>query len=139
MSSSVDVRSYPSGCRIVGVGALDADNADDAGGASGAMSRGTAASAGGMWMGTSVLPAGMVSANHHHDDQTTIVCVISGVMRMVVQGPEGEERFEAGPGQIAVIPGGLVHREENTGTEECLCVVVRNAEAPTVVNVAAVA
>lgn len=136
MSSSVEVQEFPSGCRVIGNGALEADNAQDAGGASGAMSRGTAASAGGMWMGTSVLPAGKVSLDHHHDDQTTIVCVISGVMRIVVQGPEGEETFAAGPGEIAVIPGGLVHREENIEDVECLCVVVRNAEAPTVVNVA---
>lgn len=135
MSSSVDVIEFPSGCRVVGVGALAADNAQDAGGGSGAMSRGTAASAGGMWMGTSVLPAGKVSSDHHHDDQTTIVCVISGVMHIVVAGPAGQEEFSAGPGEIAVIPAGLVHREENTGAEECVCVVVRNAEAPTVVNV----
>lgn len=135
MSSSADVLTLPSGCRVVGDGALTADNAASAGGGSGAMIRGSAASAAGMWMGTSVLPAGMVSQNHHHEDQTTIVCVISGEMQVFVEGPEGPEEFTTGPGQIAVIPGGLIHREENNGDVDCFCVVVRNADSPTVVNV----
>jgi uncharacterized RmlC-like cupin family protein len=135
MSSSADVIEFPSGCQVVVSGALQADDAADAGGASGALHRGTAASAGGMWVGTSVLAAGQVSASHHHDDQTTIVCVISGTMRVFVEGPAGEEELVAGPGQMAVIPGGLVHREVNDFPEDCLCVVVRNAELPTVVNV----
>jgi uncharacterized RmlC-like cupin family protein len=135
MSSSVETTTYASGSRVVGSGALDADNAADAGGASGALSRGTAASAAGMWMGTSVLPPGHASTRHHHDDQTTLVCIIAGSMRFLVQGPDGLEDFTASAGQIAVIPGGLVHHEENPGDEECLCVVVRNSEAPTVVNV----
>lgn len=135
MSSSAEQQEFPSGCTVVGTGALEADNAADAGGASGALSRGTAASGGGMWMGTSVLPAGASGGLHHHEGQTTIVCIVSGSMRFLVEGPEGREDFVAGPGEIAVIPGGLVHREENPGTEDCVCVVVRNSEAPTVVNV----
>ncbi|TQS43180.1 cupin domain-containing protein [Cryptosporangium phraense] len=135
MSSSVETTSFASGSRLVGTGALDADNAADAGGASGALSRGTATSAAGMWMGTSVLPPGSRSAPHHHEDQTTLVCVISGAMRFLVQGPDGLEDFTATAGQIAVVPGGLVHHEENPGDEECLCVVVRSSEAPVVVNV----
>ncbi|GAA1394246.1 hypothetical protein GCM10009613_42060 [Pseudonocardia kongjuensis] len=135
MSSSAEEQAFPSGCRVVGTGALVADNAADAGGASGALARGTAAAAAGMWMGTSVLPAGRGGGLHHHEDQTTIVCIVSGSMRFVVEGPGGTEDFFAGPGEIAVIPGGLVHREENPGTEDCVCVVVRNSETPTVVNV----
>jgi uncharacterized RmlC-like cupin family protein len=135
MSSSVEVTEFASGSRVVGAGAMDADNAADAGGGSGALSRGTAASAAGMWMGTSVLPVGGKSASHHHEDQTTLVCIISGSMRFMVEGPDGVEDFVVGPGQIAVIPGGLTHREENPGEEACVCVVVRNSETPTVVNV----
>jgi uncharacterized RmlC-like cupin family protein len=135
MSSSAEVIEYPSGCRVVTSGAMVADNAADAGGASGALSRGTAASAPGMWVGTSVLAAGQESARHHHDGQTTIVCVVSGTMRVFVEGPEGEEQLVAGPGQMAVINGGLVHREVNDFPDDCVCVVVRNAELPTVVNV----
>lgn len=114
---------------------MTADSARDAGGASGALARGTAAAAAGMWMGTSVLPAGHDSVYHHHAGQTTIVCIVSGSMRFLVQGPEGIEDFTAGAGEIAVIPGGLVHREQNPGDVDCLCVVVRDSEQPVVVNI----
>ena len=135
MSSTATRVTLPSGCQVAGAGALDTDNAADAGGASGALSRGTAVSAAGIWMGTSVLPAGHASVAHHHEGQTTIVCIVSGSMRFLVAGPDGEENFTAGAGEIAVIPGGLVHREENPGTEPCVCVVVRDSDTPTVVNV----
>ncbi|CAN5612622.1 hypothetical protein BH09ACT7_BH09ACT7_23660 [soil metagenome] len=135
MSSSADQITYPSGCRVVGLGAMNADDASDAGGSSGGLHRGTSVSAAGVWMGTSVLPAGHDSVLHHHDGQTTIVCIISGSMRFLVNGPDGQEDFIAGAGEIAVIPGGLVHREQNTGDVDCVCVVVRDSEQPTVVNV----
>ena len=95
--------------------------------------------AGGVWMGVSELPPGHASVLHHHEDQTTLVCIVRGSMWFYVTPPGGgaEEAFSAGPGQIAVIPGGLTHREENPGDEACVCVVVRNAEQPTVVNVQA--
>ncbi|WP_099022414.1 cupin domain-containing protein [Mycolicibacterium palauense] len=135
MSSSAEQITYPSGSQVVSAAAMDADNAADAGGASGGLSRGTAASAGGMWMGVSVLPPGHHSLAHHHQGQTTIVCIISGAMRFLVDGPQGEEDFTAFSGQIVVVPGGLVHREENPGDVDCLCVVARNAEEPAVVNI----
>jgi uncharacterized RmlC-like cupin family protein len=117
-------------------GGLIADDAEDAGGASGGLSRGTAVSSSGMWMGVSELPAGHDSVHHHHDDQTTMVCIVRGAMWFHVTPPDGgpEESFLAGPGEIAVVPGGVVHREENPFDEVCLCVVVRNSEVPTVVN-----
>jgi uncharacterized RmlC-like cupin family protein len=135
MSSLAEIVTYASGSQVVAAGALEADNAADAGGASGALSRGTAASGGGMWMGTSVLPPGHASLTHHHEGQTTIVCIVSGRMRFLVQGPEGEEDFTASAGQIAVIPGGLVHHEENPGADDCVCIVARNSATPVVVNV----
>jgi uncharacterized RmlC-like cupin family protein len=135
MSTSVEQIVFPSGSRVVGAGAMTADNAADAGGASGALARGTAAAAAGVWMGTSVLPAGQQSHRHHHRDQTTILCVITGTMWLVVEGPDGDEELVVESGQIAVVPGGLVHREDNRGATDCLCVVVRNSETPAVVNV----
>ncbi len=136
MSSSAETVRFASGCQVVASGALDADNAADAGGGSGSLSRGTAVSAGGMWLGTSVLPPGHSSASHHHNDQTTIVCIIAGQMTFFIEGPEGAEEFTVSPGQIAVVPGGLTHRETNPGSVDCVCVVTRNAEQPVVVNVA---
>lgn len=125
---------FPSGCAVV-TGGLLADNDAPSGGASGGLSRGSAIAGAGMWMGVSELPAGHVSLPHHHEDQTTMVCVVRGSMEFFVRRPDGgEDHFTAGPGQIAMIPGGLVHREENNGDVGCLCVVVRNAEQPVVVN-----
>lgn len=129
------ITEFGSGSLLVSNG-LVADDHDDAGGASGGLSRGTAVSAGGVWMGVSELSADAPSIHHHHEDQTTLVCIISGEMTFLVQPPDGgpEEVFTARPGEIAVIPGGLIHREENPGDVPCVCVVVRNSETPTVVN-----
>ena len=131
--AATDVVDFASGCRVVSGGLL-AGNDSLSGGASGGLARGSATAAAGMWMGVSELPAGYESNFHHHEDQTTMVCVISGSMEFIVDGPDGEERFLVGPGQIAVVPGGLTHREENHGDVGCLSVVVRNSEQPVVVN-----
>ncbi|BBY84734.1 cupin domain-containing protein [Mycolicibacterium tokaiense] len=129
-----DTVTYPSGCSVVDSG-LVADNSAAAGGGSGSLARGSAASAGGMWMGVSKLPPGHSSVPHHHADQTSLVCIVGGAMRFRVHGPDGIEEFSASAGQIAVIPGGLVHEEFNDLAVECLCVVTRNSEKPTVCNV----
>lgn len=132
------IQHYPSGSMVV-QGGLVADDHQDAGGASGGLSRGSAVSAAGLWMGVSELPGRKVSLLHHHEDQTTLVCVISGAMSFFVTPPDGgpEESFTVHPGEIAVIPGGLTHREENPNDAPCVSVVVRNSEKPTVVNVEA--
>ena len=133
--TQAQIDEYPSGSMVVH-GGLIADDHDDAGGASGGLSRGSAVSAGGLWMGVSELGVDTPSLLHHHEDQTTLVCVISGAMTFFVTPPDGgpEEEFTARPGEIAVIPGGLTHREENPLDVPCVSVVVRNSERPTVVN-----
>jgi uncharacterized RmlC-like cupin family protein len=133
MPDDLVATEYPSGCKVMS-GGLMADNAVSAGGGSGGMRRGSAVSDVGIWMGTSVLPPGHASVRHHHDGQATIVYILSGSMAFLVEGPAGEEVFEAGEGQFAVIPGGIVHREENRGGTECVCIVARNATVPQVVN-----
>ena len=64
VTDNVTVR--PSGCRIVG-GGITADNSAAAAGGSGGLSRGSALSESGMWLGISELPAGHHSAPHHHE------------------------------------------------------------------------
>jgi uncharacterized RmlC-like cupin family protein len=132
MGETQDKLEFPSGSFLLTT-RVRADNAESAGGGSGGLSRGSAVSGGGMWMGISDLPAGHDSALHHHDDQTTIVHVLSGEMTFTV-GEDGAEVFTAGPGDFAVIPGGVVHRETNPSSELCRCIVVRNSEAPVVRN-----
>jgi uncharacterized RmlC-like cupin family protein len=129
---STETVSFPSGCSLLTT-RVEADNAVSAGGGSGGLSRGSAVSGGGMWMGVSDLPPGHASVAHHHDGQTTIVHILSGAMTFKV-GMDGAEVFTAYPGDFAVIPGGVVHREENPSSEPCRCIVVRNAEKPTVTN-----
>jgi uncharacterized RmlC-like cupin family protein len=123
---------FPSGCLLLTTSVV-ADNAESAGGGSGGLSRGSAVTGGGMWMGISDLPAGHDSVAHHHEDQTTIVHILSGRMTFTV-GADDAEVFTAGPGDFAVIPGGVVHRETNPSSELCRCIVVRNSETPTVRN-----
>jgi uncharacterized RmlC-like cupin family protein len=123
---------YPSGSFML-TKRVEANNAVSAGGGSGGLSRGSAVSAAGMWMGISDLPPGHNSVFHHHEDQTTIVHVLSGAMTFIV-GVDGAEVFTAGPGDFAVIPGGVIHRETNPSAELCRCIVVRNSEAPIVRN-----
>jgi uncharacterized RmlC-like cupin family protein len=132
MAEIQEKTEFPSGCTLLTTSVV-ADNADSAGGGSGELSRGSAVSGGGMWMGVSELPAGHDSVAHHHDDQTTIVHVLSGNMTFTV-GADGKEVFTAGPGDFAVIPGGVVHRESNPSSDLCRCIVVRNSETPTVHN-----
>ncbi|OAA18968.1 cupin domain-containing protein [Frankia sp. EI5c] len=129
------VTEFPSGCRVVS-GGLDADNSAAAAGGSGGLARGSALAEGGMWLGISELPAGHASTLHHHDGQATIVYLIRGEMTFLVDRADGRtDEFTARAGEIAAIPGGLNHREENRGGEPCLCVVVRNADQPRVVNI----
>ncbi len=132
MDESQEKIEFASGAFLLTT-AVEADNDQSAGGGSGGLSRGSAVSGGGMWMGVSELAAGHDSVPHHHEDQTTIVHVLSGRMTFTV-GADGAEVFTAGPGDFAVIPGGVVHRESNPSSELCKCIVVRNAESPVVRN-----
>jgi uncharacterized RmlC-like cupin family protein len=134
MDDALEKIEFPSGSFLLTTPVV-ADNAAAAGGGSGGLSRGSAVSAGGMWMGISDLPPGHSSVVHHHEDQTTIVHVLSGEMTFIV-GADGGEVFTAGPGDFAVIPGGVVHRETNPSSHLCHCIVVRNAEEPVVRNLA---
>jgi len=132
MSEGQTQVDFPSGCILL-TQHVDADNSKESGGASGGLSRGNAIAADGVWMGVSELAPGHKSVRHHHDDQTTIVHILSGAMTFKV-GMDGGEVFTARAGDFAVIPGGLVHQEENPSEELCRCVVVRNAQVPVVTN-----
>jgi uncharacterized RmlC-like cupin family protein len=134
MSAEQDnVKQFPSGAMLVTSG-VEADDARDAGGASGGLHRGAAFSTSGLWAGVSELAPGHTSVPHHHGDQATIVYIVRGSMTFVVHGEDGHE-FTAGPGSFAVIPAGVTHSERNPGDRGCLTVVVRTGETPIVVNV----
>jgi uncharacterized RmlC-like cupin family protein len=87
-----------------------------------------------MWAGLARTDAGMVSGWHHHGDYESAIYVLSGSLRMEF-GPQGEERFEAGPGDFVFVGRHAVHRESNPSDREADIVVVRAGEGDPVVNV----
>jgi uncharacterized RmlC-like cupin family protein len=133
VSDTDNITRFPSGAFLV-TSDVEADDAEDAGGASGGLHRGSAFSTDGLWAGVSELAAGHESAEHHHGDQTTIVYIVRGSMTFVVYGEHAHE-FSAGPGTFAVIPAGVIHSERNPSDSGCLTVVVRTGEKPIVVNI----
>ena len=88
----------------------------------------------GMWSGFVRTEPGMVSGWHHHDGYDTTVYVLSGSLRMEF-GSEGEESFEAGPGDFVFVGKQAVHRESNSSAEEATLVVVRAGRGEPVINV----
>jgi uncharacterized RmlC-like cupin family protein len=88
----------------------------------------------GMWAGFVRTDAGMVSGWHHHGEYESAIYVITGAIRMEF-GPEGEECFEAGPGDFVYVPKHVVHRESEPATEPATIVVVRAGHGEPVFNV----
>jgi mannose-6-phosphate isomerase-like protein (cupin superfamily) len=129
-----ELETFPSGA-VLRAGGVVADNAAEAGGGSGGLSRGGDLSYAGLWSGVSELPPGHASTPHHHGDQATIVYIVNGAMTFVVEGPDGTEEFTAYAGDFAAIPAGAVHSERNPSVDEnCFCIVTRTGAVPVVVN-----
>jgi uncharacterized RmlC-like cupin family protein len=87
-----------------------------------------------MWSGFVRTEPGMVSGWHHHGEYDTTIYVLSGSPRMEF-GSEGEESFEAGPGNFVFVGKRVVHRESDPSTEGATLVVVRAGQGDPVVNV----
>jgi uncharacterized RmlC-like cupin family protein len=98
------------------------------------MTREQAIQTDGMWAGRVRTDAGMVSGWHHHAAYESAIYVINGALRMEY-GPNGEETFDAGPGDFVFVGKGIVHRESNPSDEDATIVVVRAGEGEPVVNV----
>ncbi len=88
----------------------------------------------GVWVGTVRTAPGLVSGWHHHGDNDTYIYVISGKGRLDF-GAGGQKSVEGGPGDILMVPKGLVHREANPGDDELVIFLVRVGGGPPVVNV----
>lgn len=98
------------------------------------MTREQAIQTDGMWAGFVRTDAGMVSGWHHHGAYESSIYILSGALRMEF-GRNGEESFEAGPGDFVFVGKQLVHRESNPSTEPATIVVVRAGEGEPVINV----
>ena len=98
----------------------------------------TQASAGAnkIWAGTVTIQAQAATGAHHHGELESIIYVLSGRARMR-WGEQLEFVAEAGPGDFIYVPPYVPHQEINpSATEPLVCVVVRNDQAPIVVNIA---
>jgi len=87
-----------------------------------------------VWVGTVRTAPGTVSGWHHHGDNDTYIYVIAGKGRLDF-GASGQGSVEGGPGDILMVPKGLVHREANPGTDELVVFLVRVGGGPPVFNV----
>jgi uncharacterized RmlC-like cupin family protein len=88
----------------------------------------------GMWSGFARTEPGMVSGWHHHGEYESTIYVLTGSLRMEF-GSEGEEIFEADPGDFVFVGKGVVHRESNPSSEQGTMVVVRAGRGEPVTNV----
>lgn len=70
---------------------------------------------------------------HHHASQDTIIYGVRG--RGAIETDNGKTRQEVGPGDWAIIPAGVEHREMNDGDEEVIWVIVRGGRQAEVINV----
>jgi uncharacterized RmlC-like cupin family protein len=91
-----------------------------------------------LWMGRTVLPAGVSSGDHHHGDSETGIYVVSGSPVFVCRDSASGElvRLEARPGDYVWVPPHAHHREENPSADtEAVVVIARSTQEAIVVPV----
>ena len=64
-------------------------------------------------MNWALLPVGKAFRSHYHQDMEEVFIVIHGNAKMTV----GKEETKIGPGDVVVIPVGIVHKMENMGKQ----------------------
>jgi uncharacterized RmlC-like cupin family protein len=91
-----------------------------------------------LWMGRTILPAGVSSGDHHHGDSETGIYVVSGNPVFVYRDPRSGDimRLETRPGDYVWVPPHARHREENPSPDgEAVVVIARSTQEAIVVNV----
>jgi len=91
-----------------------------------------------LWMGRTVLPAGVSSGDHHHGDSETGIYVAAGRPVFVFRDPDSGElvRLEAQPGDYIWVPPHVRHREENPSPDsDAVVIIARSTQEAIVVNV----
>ena len=86
-----------------------------------------------VWVGRVENEPHQASDWHVHPGHDTYAHVVAGRF-FVEYGPGGEERIEISPGDFALIPKGIVHREGNAGSEPTAGIIVRVGQGPVTVN-----
>lgn len=77
---------------------------------------------------------GHVSGWHHHPESDTYVLVISGTLT-ISYGDNGAENIEARPGDLVLIPSGVVHRETTSPESDLDAFVFRIGGPPETIDV----
>src|ERR1700689_4728972 len=87
-----------------------------------------------VWSGVVHTAPGAGSGWHHHGDHESVIYVASGALRME-SGRNGQDVFDAQPGDFVFVPPHAIHREGNTTDDIAVLVVTRAGQGPSVVNV----
>ena len=91
-----------------------------------------------LWMGRTVVPAGVSSGDHHHGESETGIYVVSGHPEFVFLDDErNETRIRTSPGDYVFVPPWVPHREENPHSEPAVVVIARSTQEAIVVSVPA--
>ena len=124
--------------RLIRAGQLSGDTAQTGGMIRSAAISGPLVGSQSLWMGTTVLPPGISSGDHHHGVSETGIYVVSGHPAFVFRDPgDGRlTRLETGPGDFVWVPPHVPHREENPSPDaEAVVVIARSTQEAIVVNV----
>jgi uncharacterized RmlC-like cupin family protein len=129
-----------SGLRVIRGGELSGSTAQTSGMQRSAAISGEIVGARELWMGRTVVPAGVSSGDHHHGESETGIYVVSGHPVFVFRDPASGEitRLETSPGDYVWVPPHVPHREENPSPDtEAVVVIARSTQEAIVVSVPA--
>ncbi len=124
--------------RVIRAGEASGDTAQTSGMVRSEAISGRQVGARSLWMGTTVMPPGSRSGDHHHGASETGIYVVSGHPVFVFRDPAGGtlDRLETSPGDFIWVPPHVPHREENPDPGAAAVVVIaRSTQEAIVVNV----
>ena len=132
--ASTDQSWQHDGVRVIPADRLDANTAQTPGMDRKAAINFARVGAQKLWAGTVTIHANAKTGAHHHGHLESVIYVVRGRARMR-WGEHLEFYAEAEPGDFIYVPPYVPHQEINASPDEPLtCVLVRNDQAPIVVN-----
>jgi len=125
------------GLRLIRGSELSSATAQTAGMIRAAAISGDLVGARSIWMGRTILPAGVSSGDHHHGDSETGIYVVAGTPVFVFRDDASGElvRLRTEPGDYIWVPPNTSHREENPSADDAVVVIARSTQEAIVVNV----
>ena len=125
------------GLRLIRGGDLSPATAQTAGMIRAAAISGDLVGARSIWMGRTILPAGVSSGDHHHGDSETGIYVVTGTPVFVYRDAASGDlvRLRTEPGDYIWVPPHAPHREDNPSDADAVVVVARSTQEAIVVNV----